>query len=175
MFSLCKKFFMTALFGTLGLGVVAVGLAVVGGPERSKAVIQGVHSRVHAIIDEHIDDPIALRNRVKEIFAFKKSSQPLADDSAGCAFRNPIGQDGERCSAGRLIEMAGCKGLRHGSAEVSTKHANFIQADPGGSADDVFALMCDVAERVRDGQGVELRPETHLVGFDWQGAAGRAS
>ena len=67
MFSLCKKFFMTALFGTLGLGVVAVGLAVVGGPERSKAVIQGVHSRVNAIIDEHIDDPIALRNQLREL------------------------------------------------------------------------------------------------------------
>jgi hypothetical protein len=67
MFTLCKKFFMTALFATLGLGVVGVGLAVVGGPERSKAVIQGVHTRVTDIIDEHIDDPIALRNQLREL------------------------------------------------------------------------------------------------------------
>ena len=67
MFSLCKKFFLTALFATLGLGVVGVGLAVVGGPERSKAVIQGVQTRVTDIIDEHIDDPIALRNQLREL------------------------------------------------------------------------------------------------------------
>jgi chromosome segregation ATPase len=67
MFSLCKKFFLTALIATLGLGVVGVGLAVVGGPERSKAVLQGVHTRVTEMIDEHIDDPIALRNQLREL------------------------------------------------------------------------------------------------------------
>lgn len=67
MFSLCKKFFLTALFGTLALGVVGVGLAVVGGPERSKAVLQGVQTRVTEIIDDHIDDPIALRNQLREL------------------------------------------------------------------------------------------------------------
>ncbi len=67
MFSLCKKFFLTALFATLGLGVVGIGLAVVGGPERSRAVIEGVHTRMTDIIDEHIDDPIALRNQLREL------------------------------------------------------------------------------------------------------------
>ncbi len=67
MFALCKKFFKTTLIAGLGLGVVAAGLAVVGGPERSKALIQGVHSRVTNIIDSHIDDPIALRNQLREL------------------------------------------------------------------------------------------------------------
>jgi UDP-N-acetylmuramate dehydrogenase len=52
-----------------------------------------------------------------------------------------------------------------GSAEVSTKHANFFQADAGGSADDVFALMQEVRRRVLAASGIELRAETRLVGF----------
>ena len=48
---------------------------------------------------------------------------------------------------------------------MSTKHANFIQADEGGRADDVHALMREVQALVRTTAGVELRPETHLVGF----------
>ncbi len=75
-------------------------------------------------------------------------------------FTNPPGD-----SAGRLIDAAGCKGLRVGTAAVSTKHANFFQADAGGSADDVVALMAEVRRRVRDHAGVDLHPETRLVGF----------
>ncbi len=73
------------------------------------------------------------------------------------------GPDGD--SAGRLIDAAGAKGLRHGTAEVSNKHANFIQADPGGRAADVHALMLEVRERVHEATGVTLVPETRLVGF----------
>ena len=67
-------------------------------------------------------------------------------------------------SAGRLIDQAGCKGLRVGTAEVSTKHANFIQADAGGSADDILKLMDVVVERVRDFNGTELVAETRILG-----------
>jgi UDP-N-acetylmuramate dehydrogenase len=75
-------------------------------------------------------------------------------------FTNPAGD-----SAGRLIDAAGLKGFRVGSAAVSDKHANFIQADPGGSADDVAALMEAIARRVRDAFGIELHAETVMVGF----------
>jgi UDP-N-acetylmuramate dehydrogenase len=75
-------------------------------------------------------------------------------------FTNPEGD-----SAGRLVDAAGCKGLRVGTASVSTKHANFIQADPGGRADDVLALMEEVRRRVHERLGVELHAETVLVGF----------
>ncbi len=68
-------------------------------------------------------------------------------------------------SAGWLIEAAGCKGLRVGSAVVSAKHANFIQADPGGSADDVLALVEHVRATVAGATGVVLRTEVRLVGF----------
>jgi UDP-N-acetylmuramate dehydrogenase len=68
-------------------------------------------------------------------------------------------------SAGRLIDTAGLKGACVGSASVSTKHANFIQADDGGRADDVHALMDHVRRVVFARHGVVLEPETRLVGF----------
>ena len=95
-----------------------------------------------------------------EIVAWRRANQP-GGPNAGSVFTNPPGD-----SAGRLIDGAGGKGLRRGTAAVSTKHANFIQADDGGRADDVRALMRDVQALVRAASGVELHPETRLVGFD---------
>ncbi len=94
-----------------------------------------------------------------EIVRWRREHQP-GGHNAGSVFTNPPGD-----SAGRLIDAAGCKGLRVGTAMISPKHANFIQADDDGSADDVFGLMAEVIERVRAHSGVELHPETRLVGF----------
>jgi UDP-N-acetylmuramate dehydrogenase len=96
---------------------------------------------------------------LSEIVAWRRAHQP-GGQNAGSVFTNPPGD-----SAGRLIDAAGCRGLRVGSAEVSTKHANFFQADAGGAADDVWALMGEVRRRVRTAAGVVLHPETRLVGF----------
>jgi UDP-N-acetylmuramate dehydrogenase len=96
---------------------------------------------------------------ISEIVAWRRANQP-GGQNAGSVFTNPPGD-----SAGRLIEAAGCKGMRLGSAEVSTRHANFFQADPGGSADDVDALVRAVRRRVHDVLGVVLEPETVRVGF----------
>ena len=104
-------------------------------------------------------DPGAGEAEMSEIVRWRREHQP-GGQNAGSVFTNPDGD-----SAGRLSEVAGCRGLRLGSAQVSHKHANFIQADPGGSADDVFALMVQVARRVQGAVGVRLRPETRLVGF----------
>jgi UDP-N-acetylmuramate dehydrogenase len=94
-----------------------------------------------------------------EIVAWRRSNQP-GGSNAGSVFTNPPGD-----SAGRLIEAAGAKGLRRGTAAVSAKHANFIQADEGGRADDVHALMQEVRALVRAAAGIDLHPETRLVGF----------
>jgi len=94
-----------------------------------------------------------------EIVAWRRANQP-GGQNAGSVFTNPPGD-----SAGRLIDAAGAKGLRIGSAEVSAKHANFIQADAGGSADDVFALMGELRRRVVAAGGPLLEPETRMVGF----------
>ncbi len=103
-------------------------------------------------------DPAALRDRLKEVMAYKKRTQPMADNSAGCAFKNPT-VNGERTSAGALIDRSGCKGLRHGSAVVSDKHANFILIDQGGKARDAIELMDIVKQRVHESHGVAIERE----------------
>ena len=97
--------------------------------------------------------------RISEIVQWRRENQP-GGQNAGSVFTNPPGD-----SAGRLIDAAGLKGLRVGSASVSEKHANFFQADPEGSADDVVALIREVQQRVHEAMGVELTPEVKLVGF----------
>ena len=110
------------------------------------------------------DDPIACRDRVKEIFAYKKSTQPMSANSAGCMFRNPVMPDGTRESAGRLIDRAGLKGHRVGSAFVSTEHGNFLAVDRGdagrlGRTDDLRALVDHVQRAVERAFGVRLETE----------------
>lgn len=104
-------------------------------------------------------DRVASEAVIADIVAWRRANQP-GGSNAGSVFTNPPGD-----SAGRLIDVAGGKGLRIGTAEVSTKHANFVQADPGGSADDVAAVMDAVVTLVRDATGVVLVPETRMVGF----------
>ncbi len=103
-------------------------------------------------------DPGSLRDRLKEVMAAKKASQPLAERSAGCVFKNPT-VAGVRVSAGRLIDEAGCKGMRERSAEVSRVHANFITVEPDGAARDVLRLIERVRDRVAERQGVTLERE----------------
>jgi UDP-N-acetylmuramate dehydrogenase len=104
-------------------------------------------------------DAEAAGAEVAEIVRWRREHQP-GGQNAGSVFTNPEGD-----AAGRLVDVAGCRGLRLGTAQVSPKHANFIQADAGGSADDVAALVGEVRRRVRAATGVELRPELRLVGF----------
>ena len=96
---------------------------------------------------------------IAEIVRWRRENQP-GGANAGSVFTNPPGD-----SAGRLVEAAGLKGFRRGSAFVSPKHANFFQVEDGGSAADVVALMQEVARVVEERSGVRLRAEVHLVGF----------
>jgi UDP-N-acetylmuramate dehydrogenase len=104
-------------------------------------------------------DRAAAEAEISEIVRWRREHQP-GGANAGSVFTNPPAD-----SAGRLLDQAGAKGRRHGSAELSTKHANFIQADDGGSADDVAALMAELREVVRTDAGFDLHAETHLLGF----------
>ena len=99
---------------------------------------------------------------IAEIVSWRRANQP-GGQNAGSVFVNPV--PGE-VSAGALIDAAGLRGLRVGSAHVSEKHANFIQVADGGSADDVRALMQVVRERVEEISGYVLRSELRLVGFE---------
>lgn len=114
---------------------------------------------VHADLRLAPGDRQRSEEAIGEIVRWRREHQP-GGPNAGSVFTNPPGD-----SAGRLIDAAGLKGARVGSASVSTKHANFIQADDGGSADDVHALMDHVRRAVFARHGVVLEPETRLVGF----------
>ena len=99
------------------------------------------------------------QRRISEIVRWRRLHQP-GGANAGSVFRNPVDDH-----AGRLIEAAGCKGLRWRSATVSDKHANFIIADAGGSAADVYGLIELVRSRVAAQTGVTLEPENRFIGF----------
>jgi UDP-N-acetylmuramate dehydrogenase len=109
------------------------------------------------------DDPDRIMARTKEIWMYKRNSQPLNTKSAGCIFKNPRG-----LSAGALIDQAGLKEMRVGGAEVSAKHANFIIAHPGCRAEDVFQLIKLVRERVYDKNQVKLESEVQVWGKEDQ-------
>ena len=125
-----------------------------------RSSIAGAQVVVSASLALAHGDREAGKAELSEIVRWRRANQP-GGQNAGSVFTNPPDD-----SAGRLIDVAGCKGLRVGTAVVSDKHANFIQADPGGSADDVVALMATVQDRVEVETGVRLHPETVLVGFD---------
>jgi UDP-N-acetylmuramate dehydrogenase len=98
--------------------------------------------------------------REEEAFRFARSNQPRGVKNAGCTFKNPEGD-----SAGRLLDISGCKGLRAGGAVVSDIHANFILNAGGATGNDIVRLI----ERCRDivfrKTGVALEVEIKLLGF----------
>lgn len=106
-------------------------------------------------------DPDEIGARVAAHQAHRRATQPLKDQNAGSVFRNPPGDH-----AGRLIDAAGFKGFRIGSAEVSTLHANFIVVDRGGTAADVRAVGDHVRAVVAERFDVELEYEIEFVG-EW--------
>jgi len=114
---------------------------------------------IHAGFALETGDRAVSEAQIAEIVRWRRENQP-GGSNAGSVFTNPVGD-----SAGRLIDAAGLKGHRVGSAHVSPKHANFFQADEGGSADDVLALIEEVQRLVEERMGVRLVPELRLVGF----------
>ena len=156
-------------YGAIGDVTESVTILDASGRERTLARADLRFDYRHAELPEGIvlsarfaltpDDPTRARERILEIMAYKKRTQPLKANSAGCMFRNPTMPSGERVSAGMLIDRSGLKGLTNGSALVSDEHANFLCVAPGGRANDVLALVDRVVARVRDAQGVTLRTE----------------
>tara|TARA_Y100001970_G_scaffold294249_1_gene449138 strand:- start:3356 stop:4279 length:924 start_codon:yes stop_codon:yes gene_type:complete len=95
-----------------------------------------------------------------EIVRWRRDNQP-GGQNAGSVFVNPSNE-----TSAELIDRLGLKGFRVGSAQVSAKHANFVQADVGGSANDVDAVITAVAQRVYAETGIGLRTEIQRVGFE---------
>ena len=133
----------------LGLGFRSSSLA----PQQ--VVLDATLQLEHGEVDESV-------RLIGDIVSWRRAHQP-GGQNAGSVFVNPV--PGE-VSAGALIDAAGLRGHRLGTATVSDKHANFIQADDGGRADDVLALMTEVRASVEATSGYRLRSEIRLVGFD---------
>jgi UDP-N-acetylmuramate dehydrogenase len=92
----------------------------------------------------------------------RSETQPIKTKNCGSVFKNPAGD-----SAGRLVQAAGLKGAREGSAAVSTLHGNFIVNEGGATANDVRRLIERVMTEVMRRFGVQLEPEVEMVGR-WQ-------
>jgi UDP-N-acetylmuramate dehydrogenase len=107
-------------------------------------------------------DRAAAEAEIAEIVRWRREHQP-GGQNCGSVFVNPV--PGE-VTAGELIDELGLRGFRIGSAWVSEKHANFVQAGDGGQAADVRAVIEAVRERVAAASGYALRSEVRLVGFD---------
>jgi len=104
-------------------------------------------------------DPDTIRTQVADYRRRRGTSQPLSKRNAGCIFKNPPGQ-----SAGRLIDLAGLKGLRVGDAEVSPEHGNFLVNHGAATSAQFAELMATVRARVLAAHGVELEPEVEIWG-----------
>lgn len=102
-------------------------------------------------------DGTEVARRNDELIRERLDSQPGWVGNAGCVFRNPVGG-----SAGRMIDEAGCKSLREGGVFVSARHANFIENDGTGTADDVRRLVDRIRNRVARAHGVDLSMEVRL-------------
>ena len=101
-----------------------------------------------------------IRTRVRDLVERRKAAQPTTKRTFGSVFKNPPGD----VSAGRMIELCGLKGYRHGGAVISPRHANFVENAGGATTADCLALMAEARRRAREAFGVELEHEVVLLG-----------
>lgn len=112
-----------------------------------------------ALFEGQPGDPAAILADMAAITEARSSTQPVNTRTGGSTFKNPPGD-----KAWRLIDEAGCRGLRMGAAQVSELHCNFLINHGGASATDIEALGEEVRRRVRERSGVELEWEIKRLG-----------
>jgi UDP-N-acetylmuramate dehydrogenase len=104
--------------------------------------------------------PEAIRARMNEVQTHRETSQPIREKTGGSTFQNPPGH-----SAWKLIDAAGCRGLRLGGAQVSDMHCNFLINTGTASARDIETLGETVRDRVKQNSGIELHWEIKRIGI----------
>jgi UDP-N-acetylmuramate dehydrogenase len=114
---------------------------------------------VEAVLEGTADAPDAVRARMEALVAQRESTQPVRSKTGGSTFKNPQGH-----KAWELIDQAGCRGLKHGDAQVSEKHCNFLINTGNARAADLEALGDEVRARVKAKSGVTLEWEIKRVG-----------
>ena len=113
---------------------------------------------LRAVFALEAGESAAIREKMDELMARRKTSQPLEYPSAGSTFKRPEGY-----FAAALIDQCGLKGLTVGGAQVSEKHAGFVINRGGAACADVLALMAQVQQRVWEEKGVRLEPEVKVI------------
>jgi UDP-N-acetylenolpyruvoylglucosamine reductase len=118
----------------------------------------------------HPGNPDEIKATLASMRGRRREAQPSGIKTFGSTFKNPEDEHAEGRSAGQLLEAAGCRGLRHGGARFSEKHANFVENDREASTADVLELMAEGRRRVHERFGVELEPEVQVLGeVSWPG------
>ena len=109
-------------------------------------------------------EPAAILKEMQEVADYREANQPIRERTGGSTFKNPPGH-----SAWKLIDAAGCRGLRIGGAKVSEMHCNFLINDANASAEDIERLGETVRARVKAETGLELTWEIVRIGLplDW--------
>ena len=105
------------------------------------------------------DEPAAITARMDEITAKREASQPIREKTGGSTFKNPDGH-----SSWKLIDAAGCRGLRVGGAQMSEQHCNFMINSDGATAADLEELGEIVRAKVLETQGIQLNWEVRRIG-----------
>ncbi|HET7410791.1 MAG TPA: UDP-N-acetylmuramate dehydrogenase [Paracoccaceae bacterium] len=126
---------------------------------------------VEAVLQGRPGDPDAIAARMDELVAKRTASQPVRECSCGSTFRNPAGysstgrsDDTQELKAWKLIDEAGCRGLRLGGAQMSEMHPNFLINTGTATAHDLESLGEEVRARVRAHSGHDLAWEIRRVG-----------
>lgn len=109
-------------------------------------------------------DPDEIRATLASMRERRREAQPSGIKTFGSTFKNPEDERAGGRSAGQLLEAAGCRGLRHGGARFSEKHANFVENDRDATTADVLELMAEGRRRVHERFGVVLEPEVQVLG-----------
>ena len=111
-----------------------------------------------------VADKAKIKSKMAEVLSKRKSTQPTASGTAGCAFKNPL-VDGALASSGKIIDELGLKGTKIGGISISDVHGNFLVNDGTATADDVLQLLSLIKTRARNEKGVQLQEEIQLIGF----------
>jgi UDP-N-acetylmuramate dehydrogenase len=101
-----------------------------------------------------------IKSTVAAMQSKRKAAQPTNKRTFGSVFKNPD----HELTAGRMLEACGLRGFRLGGAQISPKHANFIENAGGARSEDALALIAEARRRAFETFGVRLEPEVQLLG-----------
>jgi UDP-N-acetylmuramate--alanine ligase len=159
--------------GALAETLQWVEVATADGIERRDPAALGFSYRHSALTDGEIvvraafkltpSTPDAVKAQLADFRERRKATQPSGIKTFGSTFKNPPPWP-EGPTAGQLLDQAGCRGLEHGAARLSPKHANFVENTGSATTAEIIALMQLARERVHEAHGIWLEPEVQVLG-----------